>query len=123
MRRLLILGFYNKGNLGDDMFKETVPLILPDFICDFVSTDDFKGNINEYDGIICGPGDIFNQYFMKKIEEILMSICHGYKKPVYIIGMGIPYPSMFQTHYLSLFDHVFLRERADLPELTRRIGG
>lgn len=123
MKRLLVLGFYDKGNLGDEMFQETLPLLVPDFNCYFSATDDFKGVVDEYDAVICGAGDIFNEYFMSKIEQILMTSRNVYKKPVYILGMGIPYPSMFQTHYLSLFDHVFLRETTDLPELTRRIGG
>ena len=126
MRRLLVLGYYDKRNLGDQMFQETLPLLVPDFTCDFISTDDFKGNINQYDGVICGAGDIFNEYFMSKIEHILMKSSGNripIPIPIYIVGMGIPYPSMFQTHYLSLFDHVFLRETSDLPELTYRIGG
>jgi hypothetical protein len=123
MRRLLVLGFYGKGNLGDEMFKETIPLLFPDFICIFISTDDFKGDLSEYDAIVCGGGDIYNEYFMKKIEQILTRSPNGFQKPVYLLGVGIPYPSMLKTHYLSLFDHVFLRELTDLPEVTRQIGG
>lgn len=121
MKRLLVLGFYGKENMGDEMFQETLPLLVPDFNCDFISTDDFKGSTDSYYAIICGAGDIFNEYFMSKIEQILINVNNN--KPVYILGMGIPYLSMFQMHYLSLFDHVFLRETTDLPQLTREIGG
>jgi len=81
MRRLLVLGFYGKGNLGDEMFKETIP--------------DFKGDLSEYDAIICGGGDIYNEYFMKKIEQILTRLPNGFQKPVYLLGVGIPYLSLF----------------------------
>jgi polysaccharide pyruvyl transferase WcaK-like protein len=123
MKRLLVLGFYDRHNLGDDMFKETIPLLVPDFKCDFISTDDFNSDTNIYDGIICGGGDIFNEYFMSKIKTILTKSTNLQGKPVYILGMGIPYPSMFETNYLSYFDHVFLRETTDLSELTLKIGG
>lgn len=78
MKRLLVLGFYNRSNLGDEMFKEVIPLLVPDFNCDFISTDDFNTDINTYDAVICGGGDIFNVYFMAKLEQILK----GFKGPV-----------------------------------------
>ncbi len=31
MSTILVLGFYNKGNIGDEMFKETLPFLLPDY--------------------------------------------------------------------------------------------
>ena len=119
MKPILVLGFYNRANLGDEMFKETIPLLLPDCHCDFISTDDFRDPLDKYDGVICGGGDIFNHYFMTKIEKILS----GYTGPVYLLGVGVPYLSMLDCSYLSLFDHIFLRETTDLPALTRRIGG
>jgi polysaccharide pyruvyl transferase WcaK-like protein len=120
MKRLLVLGFYDRGNLGDEMFRETLPLLVPDFNCTFIPTDCCEELIDSYDGIICGAGDIFNEYFMTTIEKIIENVS---KKPIYIVGMGVPYVSMFKSHYLSLFDHVFLRETTDLFQLTQQIGG
>ena len=62
MGRLLILGFYDRANLGDEMFKETIPLLVPDWVCTFVATDDYVDDGTQWDGIICGGGDIFNDY-------------------------------------------------------------
>ncbi|MDD1443927.1 polysaccharide pyruvyl transferase family protein [Dolichospermum sp. ST_sed3] len=122
MNRLLVLGFYDKKNLGDEMFKETIPLLFPDFNCEFIATDNFNGNIDHYDSVICGGGDIFNEYFMSKIKNILLTSTNIRNKPIYILGMGVPYLSMFETNYLSLFDHVFLREITDLSQLSQKIG-
>lgn len=121
MKQLLVLGFYDKGNLGDDMFQETIPLLVPDFKTTFILPDRFLSNkwdINKWDAVICGGGDILNEYFFSNIAKILKN----FKGPVYAVGMGIPYPSMFRSNYLSLLDHVFLRETKDLSELSSRIG-
>lgn len=121
MRRLLILGFYGKANLGDDMFTETLPQLVPNFQCSFYLPSDFLAkNLNsaDWDAIICGAGDIFNEYFFKDIFKIVKC----FKGPIYALGMGIPYPSMFNSNYLSLLDHVFLREIKDLSTLSSLIG-
>src|SRR3990172_6437382 len=125
MKPVLVLGFYNKANLGDEMFKETLPKLLPDFQCVFTSTDVINdsqvkpyGQLSSYQAIICGGGDIFNEYFMKDIQNMTQH----YSGPVFALGMGIPYPSYFRSGHLQRFDQVFLRETTDLPELTLRIG-
>ena len=100
------------------MFKEVIPLLVPDYYCDFVCTDDFRGDVSVYDAILCGGGDIVNRYFFSKLERILK----GFVGPVYLLGVGIPYPSMLEDPSLNLFDHFFLRESTDLRALSRRFG-
>lgn len=116
--KLLILGFYNRNNLGDEMFKETIPLLFPNCECDFWCTDDFNIDINKYDGIVCGGGDIVNDYFHNTITEHIKY----YKKNIFAVGIGIPYPNLIDEGYLDIYDHVFIRERTDLLKIQRRLG-
>ena len=116
--KILVLGYYNRFNLGDEMFKETLPLLFPTSKCTFVCTDDFHGNINKYDAIVCGGGDIINDYFHKSISKIVV----GYTGNIFAVGIGIPYPGLIKLGYLDIYDHVFIRERRDLLSLQRRLG-
>lgn len=118
MGRLLILGFYDRANLGDEMFKETIPLLVPDWVCTFVATDDYVDDGTQWDGIICGGGDIFNDYFLTKIERITSKV----SCPVYLLGVGVPYESMLNSPRVRLFDHIFLRERTDLSSFGQVLG-
>ena len=116
--RLLILGYYDRSNLGDEAFKEVIPLFFQGFDLNFISIDDFNGDIYKYDGIICGGGDIINNYFYRKLSKILK----GYNKNVFAFGVGIPYPSLIDAGYFDIFDHMFIRNQTDLLKLQRRYG-
>ena len=115
---LLVLGYYDRGNLGDEMFKLTMPTLFPNSKLTFVCTDDFDGKYNKYDGIVCGGGDIVNDYFNHKINKLLL----GYKGLLFAVGIGIPYPGLIRKGYLDIYDHVFIRERTDLLKIQRRLG-
>ena len=116
--KLLILGYYNRNNLGDDMFKEAMVKVFAGHDCSFFNTDDFKGDVDSYDAIVCGGGDIINDYFIPVIKKIIK----GYEKNVFAVGIGLPYLPLIRNGYLDIFDHVFIRERTDLLRLQRRLG-
>lgn len=115
---ILVLGYYDRHNLGDDMFKLTMPKLFPESTLTFTCTDDFNGNHKNYDAIVCGGGDIVNDYFNKKITKLLT----GFKGQVFAVGIGIPYPGLIKKGYLDIYDHVFIRERTDLMKIQRRLG-
>jgi hypothetical protein len=118
---VLVLGFYNKGNLGDEMFKESMPLLFPNHNLCFVDLDTIidKCNFNgTYKAIICGGGDLINDYFQQKI---LFAI-NGFKGPVIAFGIGITYPDLIDKGYLDIYDHVFLREMSDVRKVQKRLG-
>lgn len=115
---LLVLGFYNRHNLGDDTFKECIPLLFPGCTCTFVCTDDFNGTLDNYDGVICGGGDIINEYFHRAIKSSLL----GCEKNVFALGVGIPFLSCITEGYADIYDHIFVRNRTDLKSLQRRMG-
>ncbi len=125
MKKLLVLGYYDRANLGDEMFKETIPKMFPNYRVDFVNSDDAATNNitqqidnNMYEAIICGGGDIINDYFQRKI----LIATKNFTGPIYALGTGVPFPSLISRGYFDNFDHVFLREKTDVREVQKRLG-
>lgn len=126
--KILILGYYDRANLGDEMFKMAFTKILPNSVLTFLCIDDCKAvmfdqastnfEINEYDCVICGGGDIVNDYFYFNLRRILK----GFPGPIFAVGVGIPYYGLIKKGYLDIYDHVFIREQSDLRRIQRRLG-
>lgn len=114
--KCLLIGFYNRNNLGDDVYQIIIPKLLPECIIECVSCDDIEKINDDIDIVLVGGGDLVNEYFMKKIQCLLK----GFTKRVYGISIGIPFPSC--CHYLNMFDHVVVRSRADLKLVSDEIG-
>lgn len=116
---VLVLGFYDRDNAGDDLYKWLIPrcLHVPTHNFVFRSMDDVEEIPQDtYDFIICGGGDIINAYFMSKAERLLSTFAGR----VYAFSVGIPYRA--DARYLHLFDHVFVRSRADYALAARELG-
>lgn len=119
---VLVLGFYDRQNLGDESYKKAfvnllgtqhngVPLNIS-----FKCTDDIDVLPSDVDIVICGGGDIINQYFMSKVQSLL----EGFSGRAYAVSVGIPYPSA--ANYLHLFDHVFVRSQNDYQVAVQTVG-
>ena len=119
---ILVLGFYDRANTGDEMYKLVLPRILSPilpakhirFVCtdDIDTIDDTTQDINilndkKIDCIICGGGEIINWYFMKKIQKLVKTF-HG---PIYAVSVSLS--SDNDVIYLDIFDHVFMRSKRD----------
>ena len=117
---ILILGFYNRGNTGDEMYKISLRKILgnydPSTIITFLCMDDCNRIPNGTDIVICGGGDIINPYFMEKAKVLLTD----FKGRTYALSVGIPYPD--GTSYLYMFDHVFVRSKTDYDFACVAVG-
>ncbi len=119
--RILVLGFYNRGNIGDEQYKTTIPLCFSQ-TCkasfDFMSVDDAPVLAADsiYDIVLCGGGDIINAYFMEKVKRIIAE----FTGKVYAVSVGIPYDA--DVSYLDLFDHVFVRNKIDADLAMDRLG-
>jgi hypothetical protein len=103
--KILVVGYYDKGNLGDEAFKSCFSKIGQ---MTFVSSDKFNSVPSDIDVVICGGGDIINNYFCEHIRTVLST----FTGPVYAFSVGIPYLSGLQ--YLDIFDHVIIRANQDL---------
>lgn len=115
----LVLGFYDRGNLGDEQYKQTMPVWCGSKMkLTFKSIDDAVPvkSSSEYDVIICGGGDIINRYFMEKVKVVVAA----FNGPIYAVSVGIPYDD--DKAYLDLFDHVFVRSRYDEALAIAQLG-
>lgn len=118
--KCLLMGFYNRCNIGDEVYKVVIPKLLPKS-CEIVSVscDDalsFIDSINEYDIVFIGGGDIVNDYFMSKVQQLLKT----YTGRIYGVSVGIPFTS--DCHYLHIFDNVIVRSRHDYEIASKEIG-
>lgn len=120
----LVLGYYDRVNLGDEAYKIAFPKMFENASqLVFKCTDDVPDtmDISVYDAVLCGGGDIINSYFMEKIKS-LKAREYNVGIPFFAVAVGIPFPS--DVEFLGLFDHVFLRSLTDyehaLPVLGER---
>lgn len=113
---VLVLGFYDRNNAGDEMYKYVIPRIFPKARFTFKCMDDVSSIPKEIDTVLCGGGDIINKYFMSKAEKIFAK----YTGKIYAFSVGVPYVS--EARYLHLFDHVFARSIKDYNIACGEIG-
>lgn len=102
---ILVLGWYNRNNLGDECYKQAFLDMFPN--ATFACSDDVNEIPAGTDVVICGGGDIINPFFMHKIREML----HTFAGPCYGISVGIPFAA--DAPLFSTFDHVFVRSMTD----------
>lgn len=115
---ILVLGFYNRANLGDEAYKIAFKQIFPSktYSLSFACTDDVHHIPRDTDIIVCGGGDIVNEYFMSKVKLLATD----FAGPMYAISVGVPHER--DAHYLTLFDHVFARSNRD-AKIARSVLG
>jgi hypothetical protein len=114
---ILIIGYYDRKNIGDECYKIAFPLLFKDAKkITFVCSDDIEIIPEEITTVICGGGDIINDYFMKKIHELLKV----FKGNIYAVSVGIPYINA--AKYLHIFDHIFVRSQNDYDVAVKEIG-
>jgi polysaccharide pyruvyl transferase WcaK-like protein len=94
MKNIGLVGYYNFGNYGDELFLKVFKEAFPDYNLSVMHTKQgapyFKGSlarrVKEFDGIIIGGGDLVIPWAMSPLywrEEYL-------NKPVFIAGVGVP---------------------------------
>ena len=108
-KKTLVLGFFDRGNLGDEAFKTAYSYLFPN--CVFKSIDDTQEIGKDVSAVILAGGDLCNEYFMEKVKILLQC----YMGPCYAFSIGIPY--RICIHYLSMFDNVILRSKQDLTDV------
>lgn len=116
--KILVVGYYNHENYGDDMYLMSFPKIFPRHQLQFVDIEKLKNYHEEdYDAIILGGGDVVNGYFIDKFKEWKTGVkfCCAY-------SIGIPYFSMVADGHLDMFDHIICRNKRDTQRLIERFG-
>jgi exopolysaccharide biosynthesis predicted pyruvyltransferase EpsI len=126
---ILVTGYFYRNNIGDDMFVEIWKHVLSklnvnevvEYRCIddvFVFGEKSDLDLNEFDLIIFGGGDVLNSYFLNNVNvHISKTKLH---KPMYAFSVGMPYPIM--TDELKNFNFFTSRSMTDSLNLKRRFG-
>lgn len=119
-RKILVLGFYNRFNLGDDVFKYVLTNYFnkkwKNITHDFLCIDNLVEIPSDTSCVIVGGGDLINDYFFDKLKPFLKNkTC-----PWYAISIGIPYPDLINKGYLDSFDYIIHRNQDDKITLENR---
>ena len=130
IKKVLVLGYYDRGNLGDDVFAYVFDKFLKQYTTNPKSSTQLEiqyeikniDDVNEIsvdtDLILFGGGDLINDYFIHKLKNInTPKIC-----PTYAVGIGIPYPGLIDEGYLDIFDVIIHRNKPDHEKLVNRYG-
>lgn len=117
---VLVLGFYDRFNLGDEAYKQAIPLAFDRARANFTFAcmDDVITVPAEVDIVIVGGGDVINSYFMERFQKLLSK--SNYSGRVYAYSVGVPYED--DAKYACMFDHMFVRSTADRDVIVRHIG-
>lgn len=116
MSRVLILGFYHRGNLGDDAYVPALERVLGAERITFACVDDIDRVPDDVDVIVCGGGEVINLYFMSKLRRLLK----GFTGRVVAVSVGVAYES--ERAYFKMFDHAFVRSRRDFDVAVSVLG-
>jgi polysaccharide pyruvyl transferase WcaK-like protein len=124
--RILVIGFYNCKNIGDDLFEELLPPLLQKW-GHFVKCQgpNVHFNAKEWDCILFGGGDTLNAFFVEPVSETLRSQLgdNVLNWPViYGIGVGCPYISYMNTGALDIFSSISVRNNKDAYDLKKHFG-
>lgn len=124
VRNVLILGYYHRQNLGDEMFSfifsNYFQTTWPKINLTISNTDDITSISDDIDLIICGGGDIINDYFLHKINLLIKD--KRAKIPIYAWSVGFPYPKLIQEGALDIFDYIIHRNKDDEARLLTKYG-
>jgi polysaccharide pyruvyl transferase WcaK-like protein len=122
--KVLIIGYYNRYNWGDDLFEYIFrnSLFTSDDIT-VVNIDDVEHVKGTFDKIIIGGGDVVNDYFLNQENiKLIVNISNGCipNTPIYFVGTGIPYVNNIQS--MDIGDQFFMRNSTDYEMTKERYG-
>ena len=113
---IIIVGYYNHYNAGDEQYKSSFVHLFHHFLhtpfnIQFVDCDTLcNHSVDPQDIIILGGGDILNEYFIDKI----IAKFHDAPNKIIAVSVGLPYNRiLIQTQKLQVIDFLFIRTQQD----------
>lgn len=121
LNRIVIVGYYNRNNLGDELFKIILEKIIHcnNNIVNVINIEQLNYYSNKIDVLIVGGGEIGDQYFLNPINKYKIN-----NPSVVIIGVsvGFGFESIIYNGYIDCFDHMIVRNRYDYNLIKERLG-
>lgn len=127
MINILITGYYNKQNTGDDLFEHIAKKLFvsnnknESYKYKIKSIDEVKNDINNissnFDKIVLFGGETLNDYFLEplaKIKELNQNI------KLYALGVGLGADIEYIKQYLIMFQYIIVRHKYDYNLIKKR---
>lgn len=101
MKKILVYGFYYKGNIGDDLFIASYRHLFPDFELTFTDNISIK-QLQKADAVFFGGGSFLLEHpnFTEETLQILKS------KKIFYIGVGVE--AIIHPMHLELMSYALL---------------
>ena len=112
---IICTGFYNRSNLGDDIFSIIFDHILKTIgqPYNIISLDDINKLPANTSTIILGGGEILNKYFLTKLEKL----CVNFKGKIIAYSCELPAGDIISE--VNLIDYFILRNKNDCVRLEK----
>ena len=112
--KLIITGFYDHKNLGDDLFKEYAQQIFKTIDFDrikYVPIESITQSENRtYDIIILFGGEVLNDYFLDKLID-----CYRQNRSIKFYAFGVSTNQSYNNiiNKLNIFEYIIFRNKTD----------
>jgi len=132
---LLITGYYNKNNLGDDLFLEIAQILFRKYAdkpynIRFIGTDSILLNNKEYmtelinwcDKVILFGGEVLNNYFLNKLIKFKNLALFDYNKNIYFYAFGVSCNADYNeiSNKLDIFENIIYRNNKDYEQFLNK---
>jgi polysaccharide pyruvyl transferase WcaK-like protein len=124
MKRVLVLGYYYKNNIGDDIFEYVLTQNVfknVDVHLTIKNFDDLSSicthETDLYDCLVIGGGELINEYYFSA-ENITLLRKYFQNIPVLFYGIGLSFPNMLPV--LDIGDYFFMRNKTDTDSVKAR---
>ena len=132
---LLITGYYNKNNLGDDFFLEIAQILFRKYAdkpynLRFIGTDSILLTNSEYmselinwcDKVILFGGEVLNNYFLNKLIKFKNMAIFEFKKNIYFYAFGVSCNADYDeiSSKLDIFEYIIYRNNRDYEYFLKR---
>jgi len=107
--KILSIGYYNRGNLGDELFKICLLKLFKNSVITFINGHDYITIEDNYDIIFLGPGNVMNNYFIDRLKKLIKTNVWMLLKP--LIGFGVGFESEYILEDFKYFDFIITRTR------------
>lgn len=107
-----IIGWYNRGNIGDEAFANVMPQIFAGHDVRLV-TPNCDPKQPYPDAVVLGGGAVVSPYYLKMLPP---NEC-----PRYAVGIDISYESEIDLLAAHNFKGVWVRNQTDLPALQEKL--
>jgi polysaccharide pyruvyl transferase WcaK-like protein len=122
--KLIITGFYDHKNLGDDLFKHYAHTVFKNSIFErikYVPIENITESDNKlYDIIILFGGEVLNDYFLDKLIEV-----NRHNKYIRLFAFGVSTNTEYIKiiNKLNIFEYIIFRNKTDYEYFKDHFNG